>query len=97
MTLHRPQPISSTLSYHALNQGSVEAIKTAILHEVLNRGPGTSVEIAHRLGITEYQASRRTSELLWSGLLARGNLINNPSGRKAYALYLTQEGLMQLP
>lgn len=74
----------------------MEAIKTAILHEVLARGPGTSVEIAHRLGITEYQCSRRTSELQWGGFLARGNLITNPSGRKAYALFLTDEGMASL-
>lgn len=51
------------------------------------------MDLAHRLGITEYQASRRTSELLNEGLVARGNLITNPSGRKAFALYLTTQGL----
>ena len=94
--MNHPTPISSTLALQGLNQDSVAAIKAAILHEVLHRGPGTSVELAGRLGITAYQCSKRTSELHWEGYLERGALITNPSGRKAFALYLTDKGLNEV-
>lgn len=90
------QPITSTLALKELNPASVAAIKAAILHEVLARGPGTSVELAGRLGITAYQCSKRTSELHWEGYLDRGALIDNPSGRKAFALYLTDKALQEM-
>ena len=69
-------------------------IKQRILQELL-KGPGTSVQLAQRLRISTEQAHKRTSDLLKDGLIARANVVRNPTGRPGYALCLTDEGLSQ--
>lgn len=77
---------TSLEAFHSLDPDNVESVKDAIL-AALRVYPSTSVQIAHRLGLTEYQASKRTSDLLKEGRIFRGGVGTNPSGRRAYILH----------
>ena len=77
---------TSLEAFQSLKLDAVEGVKKAIL-ESLQHSPATSAQVAHRLKITEYQASKRTSDLLREGKIIRGNVGTNPSGRRAYILH----------
>lgn len=87
MTWPRQQE-TSLEAFVSLNPDDVEGVKDAILAALMQQ-PGTSAQVAHRLHLTEYQVSKRTSDLLNEGRIYRGGFAKNPSGRRAYVLHPT--------
>lgn len=69
----------------------IEAAQVVIARDVLKRGPATSAQLADRLKISPYAASKRTSELIIGGILARVGRERNATGRWAAVLGSTDK------
>ena len=76
---------TSLEAFLSLDEGEMEKVRVALLRAAAVR-PGTVAELAARCGLTQYQASKRASELVKGGGLVRLRLGQNPSGRRAWVL-----------
>lgn len=70
----------------------IEAAQVVIVRDVLKNGPATSAEIADRIKVSAYAASKRCSELIAGGMLLRINRRRNPgTGKWASVLAATDQ------